>query len=194
MSLEDMERTRLDAIRRAKGGRVGSGKANAFPLRPPSVWTRREGGDTSLEDPLLINPFERNPARHIEWAFDWDRGVSELWNARKLLITAKPVQRRGVDDPYGVATIGLLGLNRVELAVARISWAVHLQKAASDVVWSATKQATARSRVQAAEFQQKFEADKRWLEQFGEVSRPWSAMSKAFLRLFDAELVAYLSK
>lgn len=192
MTLEEMEQMRLNHARAAKRGRISSGKANLFPIRPPSKWVRSRRGNIASEDPLLINPFEKDPSRHLEWVFNWDRKNAQLWTAEELLIAVKPKARRGKVDPYGHASIGTYGLNRIGLALERIVHAKHLQLAAATVVRSLIGLSSARGKKRKLELQEQLDKDWSDFKAFGNPSRRYSAMARAFIKLFDAELKAYL--
>lgn len=192
MTLEEMERLRLKDARAAKRSGVSSGKANAFPVHPPSKWVRSKRGDIASEDPLLINPFEKDPSRHLEWVFNWDRKSSQLWTADLLFIAVKPKTRKGAVDPYGLASIGIFGLNRMGLALERIAHAKNLQRAAVIVVRSVLSLSKARSVRRISELQHQLDDDWQYLKDFGAANQRFSAMSKAFIKLFDSELSTYL--
>ncbi|MBX9402340.1 hypothetical protein K4L06_13580 [Lysobacter sp. BMK333-48F3] len=83
---------------------VTVGKGNLFPIRGRRASGPR--GDCEAEDPLLIDPTRRDPARHLEWPQD------------KLSLLAPRFDGRE-PDPYGRATIDVLGLNRQDLVEER---------------------------------------------------------------------------
>lgn len=75
---------------RTAGG-AGRGKGSLFPLLNPKQRARRPADDLSREQPLLVNPAEEDPARHLTF-----RG--ECIQARTQR-GAACIQILGLDDP-----------------------------------------------------------------------------------------------
>lgn len=90
----------------AKTPKASHGKANQFDV----VGTRAlvDGDDLTIEDPLLIDPCERDPALELQWDFE----------AELTLIEPK-VSAAGY-SMYGAYTINTCALNRAELVLDRI--------------------------------------------------------------------------
>lgn len=100
-----MTRVEVEALS-AKDPTTSHGKANQFDIRGQRALS--EGDDLTIEDPLLIDPCERDPAMELQWDFK-----GEL-----TLIEPKPVA--GAYSPYGAYTIRTCALNRAELVLDRI--------------------------------------------------------------------------
>lgn len=185
MTLEQFEQARLVAPK------TTSGKANAFPMKPPAKWVTSEKGDLTKEDPLLINPSVRNPAKHLRWVFDWDKSKSLLWEANPLLVAMVPVQVKGADDPYGNTSIAIYGLNRDGLVRTRMAVAKRMQGNAVTVVRAlhAAAKSRASPAVAAASVQAAWDA----LRAFAQPDQQYCGMAQSFLALFDRELTAYLA-
>jgi uncharacterized protein (TIGR02646 family) len=84
------------------------GKECSFPILSPNYATN-EDEDLEQENPLLIDPTRRDPSDHLEW---------NIINELPLLA---PRKRNDKPDPYGDATITILGLNRKGLVENRLS-------------------------------------------------------------------------
>lgn len=84
-----------------------SGKEAAFPLSLGGQRAKGHGDDLSLEDPLLINPTERDPRQHLDWPNDLG-----------IVVT---VQHSNGEDLKGKKSIEVYGLNRLQLVKARKS-------------------------------------------------------------------------
>lgn len=181
MALEEFERLRLiepDAL---------SGKANSFPVRS-SNWIAQENGDISLEDPLLINPCERDPRNHLVWVFDWDR-EEVLWEAEDVIASVKPRLVAGNDDPYAKASIAIYGLNRGGLIRERMACVKLMQLAlagVADIMMDLVEsppgpqhdRLIARLQRSRDRFQTAFTAS----------DRPYAGMARAFEVEFEADL------
>ena len=68
-----------------------------------------EGGDLSLELPLLLNPCRDNPEEHLVFSID---------AGKPALVSAK-TDVTGAASPRGLASIHLFGLNRLSLVQDR---------------------------------------------------------------------------
>lgn len=167
-----------------------SGKANEFPMRPPAKWVSSERGKLSKEDPLLINPSERDPSQHLEWVFDWDRNQARLWTADPLFVGVRPRKVAGVDDPYGHASIAVYGLQRDGLVRTRMARAKLLQRDASIVVRSMLQLGEAAAPTPALQAQ--LDGDWKHLESYADKDQPYAAMAAAFIALFKDEVAAFL--
>src|SRR5262249_31111222 len=119
MTLEEFEE------KRRKQAETMSGKANAFPVRLNN-WVTDENDDLATEDPLLINPCDRNPTDHLEYTFDWKR-PQYLWEARQVTVVVRPRLTAGQDDPYAKASIAIYGLRRAGLFRAHLKLIKDLQ-------------------------------------------------------------------
>lgn len=102
-----------------------TGKANSFPLSGNN-WTDQENGDVSNEDPLLINPCERDPRNHLEWVFEWDP-QHKLWDAAFISASLSPRRVDGAEDSYAKASIAVYGLNRARLVRERMARIKEMQ-------------------------------------------------------------------
>ncbi|MDX6806151.1 hypothetical protein SCD90_08745 [Terrihabitans sp. PJ23] len=106
----DCNRTRWQKVGTSKYKR---GKENLFPLlggAPPAV----DEAGVNGEQPLLLNPTEDQPSRHIQHVY------IELPGGRKESIVQPVVDAGGTEDPKGRASIDTYGLNRDRLVVSRL--------------------------------------------------------------------------
>lgn len=182
MTLEEFERARL------KEPDKTSGKANSFPLLQ-SNWVTNENDSIAAEEPLLINPCDREPSAHLEWVFDWDR-KELLWHADPVTALLRPRANVGVDDPYAKASIAVYGLNRAGLVRERMARIKDMQVGLRPIVdamadltgtpeggrkWNELKDRLARYK-------------KNFHEAYVSPERPYAGMAGAFLTLFETEL------
>src|SRR5471030_1085698 len=107
VAMEGMTQRDMDAVKR-----ILSGKKDAFPIA--GTRARNERDNHAAEDPLLIDPTQRDPERHLSWEElpDDQRGAEAL-----SIVTAK--RDAGVLDPYGDESIAIYGLNRRGLVEER---------------------------------------------------------------------------
>ena len=85
--------------------RASVGKKDAFPIRGHRAFG--EADDITAEDPLLIDPTRSDPAQHLAWPVD---------NSLSVVVA---VDRGGLPDQYGDASIKCYALNRHGLVEAR---------------------------------------------------------------------------
>jgi len=150
---------------------VTVGKGNLFPIRGRRATGPRANHEA--EDPLLIDPTRRDPARHLDWPQD------------KLSLVAPRFDGRE-PDPYGRATIDILGLNRQDLVEER----TRLLTLARVLLANAEFALTAASALSGAALQQnllRFEENLAALKGMCAPDQPYSAMLEAHLnqRLLD---------
>lgn len=88
------------------------GKENLFPL-PPGHSPARQARHVVAERPLLINPAEDDPARHLRHVYRSSPGG-------RMESLVEPVLANGIADPRGVASRDTYGLNRPKLVRARL--------------------------------------------------------------------------
>lgn len=98
---------------------IGSGKKDSFPLAATGIRSRSATDPLQAEKPLLLNPAEDDPQKHMEYFFDRENPVSFI------LPRALP---DGEDDDFagegrlsqkGATSIHVYGLNRLRLVQAR---------------------------------------------------------------------------
>nr|WP_063571373.1 hypothetical protein [Luteibacter rhizovicinus] len=76
------------------------GKGNDFPITGKRA--RKPGDNCEAEDPLLIDPTQRDPSCHITWeTVNRSHFAAPVWN-----------EAEGAPDKYGLASIRTYGLNR----------------------------------------------------------------------------------
>jgi uncharacterized protein (TIGR02646 family) len=166
-----------------------SGKGDSFPLVGTN-WVTDEQGNLQEEDPLLINPCERHPDSHLEWIFEWDRGV-ELWDAPQIVPLIRPrVTENGAEDIYGKASITIYGLNRAGLVRERIARLRQMQMRCLDIIdlmqdldANPDPVGPLAMRQQARLLQ--YRSD---LIASAQARSPYASMGSAFVRLFDTEV------
>lgn len=96
-----------------------SGKENHFPIL--GVRAKCETDDHLLEDPLLIDPTDKDPSKHIFFTTD------------TLLSIVLPINTNGSKDRYGAESIEAYGLNRVGLVDTRTAFLKGLQLQADTI-------------------------------------------------------------
>jgi hypothetical protein len=183
MTLEEFERARREEPDRP------SGKANAFPLRGNN-WVTTEDGDMALEDPLLINPCERNPADHLEFVFDWDRSLY-IWEADLVHALVRPKSVADQDDLYAKASIAIYGLNRAGLVIERAARVRELQMLSQPVVDLARDQGEAPSQAELDRIQARLRRYRANLLALTKPDQPYAGMARAYLSEFERELTRF---
>ncbi|HEX8830952.1 MAG TPA: hypothetical protein VF705_07300 [Longimicrobium sp.] len=164
-----------------------SGKANSFPQRN-GQWARAEAEDLAAEDPLLINPCERDPADHLEWVFDRD-ATKYVWEDESVIALVRPRVHGGVEDPYGRASVDIYGLNRMGLVRVRTEWLKKMQVLCRHVVDLAGDLPALPSAADLARMQSRLQTYRDDLMAYTADSEPWAGMSRAFAALFEQDLV-----
>lgn len=160
-----------------------SGKANSFPVRGNN-WVTSPRGNLTNEDPLLINPCDRNPEHHLEWGFDWDKNYP-FWEALPLIGFLKPKVVNGSPDPYGEISIGTYGLNRAGLMRDREA-RLRLLQGICRRGFGRIYQAAVNDR--ASRLKDTFND----LASFAESDQPYAGMAISLTKLFPGELQKYL--
>ncbi|MDQ9127454.1 hypothetical protein RDT67_13555 [Serratia fonticola] len=96
---------------------IKSGKVDHFPLAGPYRATK-ENDDIEREDPLLIDPTQRDPALYLTWR--------KINNSYVIV----PLHQSGVTIPYARTSIQVYGLNRWPLVESRTAAALEIEVAA----------------------------------------------------------------
>lgn len=180
MTIEEFERAR-----RQKPDRL-SGKANSFPVKGNN-WVTSETGDIALEDPLLINPCDRDPANHLEFVFDWDK-KTYIWEADPISASVRPKMKVGVEDEYGKASIAIYGLNRAGLFRERVSHLTTLQMLCKPIVDQADELMRHPSAADLARIRDRHNLYKANLTKLCLPKAPYAGMTRAFVLQFEQEL------
>lgn len=180
MTLDEFESARQNQPQ------LTSGKGNSFPLRENN-WVVAENGDLTTEDPLLINPCERNPEKHLEWVFEWDHSVY-LWEADRAVALVRPRAVNGLDDPYGKTSIATYGLNRTGLIRERMARINDLQLVCRPVVDAVLALQDVQTLPQLASLRERLRRYKEGALTFGQPAKTYAGMVRAFLAEFDREL------
>ncbi|MDU7340110.1 hypothetical protein [Enterobacter sp.] len=97
--------------------RIKSGKVDHFPLAGTYRATK-ENDDIDREDPLLIDPTQRDPALYLTW--------KKINNSYVIV----PLHQSGVTIPYARTSIQIYGLNRRPLVESRTEVARSIEVAA----------------------------------------------------------------
>lgn len=161
-----------------------TGKLDAFPLASGN-WVSAVDGDLAPEDPLLLNPCERQPEDHLEWNFDWDRSAP-LWLAEKVTALVRPRMAGGEEDPYGKSSIAIYGLNREGLVKDRMLKIKEMQQVCAVAVDLLVTIGEVGAVTPA--MRQRLDGLRTRIESFGGDDRPYAGMARAFARLFFREL------
>ena len=180
MTFDDFERARRERPDRL------SGKANFFPVRDDN-WVTTENDDISVEDPLLINPCERNPADHLEFVFDWDRSLY-IWETKKIAALVRAKLKAGEPDEYGKASIETYGLNRAGLIRARTRHLNILQGYCRLIVDLIQKLIDPPPAEELAIIKKNVTSHKAFLTDWTKADQTYAAMAQAFVRQFAEEL------
>jgi len=180
MTLEEFERAR-----RRKPDRL-SGKANSFPVKGKN-WVTSETSDITVEDPLLINPCERDPANHLEFVFDWDK-KTYIWEANAISASVRPKLKAGVEDEYGKASIAIYGLNRAGLFRERVSHLTTLQVFCRHIVDQADDLMHSPSAADLTRVRNRLNVYKAELMEFCQPKKAYTGMARAFVLQFEEEL------
>jgi len=182
MSFEEIERALLSKPSST------SGKANAFPVLGNN-WVTAVDADLSVEDPLLINPCERDPDDYMEWVFDRDL-QQPIWKADPVVPFLRPKLVNGGDDPHGEASIKIFGLNRVGVVKSRVQQIKVLQGACPpilDVLDDLGDEPDATT-ARAIKLLARLRDYKALLLQHAMPGAVYAGMARAFVREFEADL------
>ena len=180
MTLEEFEQAR-----RRKPDRL-SGKGNSFPVRN-NKWVTTDTDDITAEDPLLINPCERDPAKHLEFVFDWDV-VEYIWDADPINALVRPKSMVGVEDEYGRASIAIYGLNRAGLVRERASHLRILQLLCRPIVDHIDDIMQSPSAARLTQIRDRIHQYKASLTELCHSQKPYAGMTRAFVLQFEREL------
>ncbi|WP_159095431.1 hypothetical protein [Stenotrophomonas sp. YAU14A_MKIMI4_1] len=107
-----------------------SGKLDNFPLAPGSTRAVTETDLLDNEDPLLIDPTQRDPSQYLAW--------STMYGVMVLV----PNQERSENSAYAEASIRIYGLNRRKLVEARTGIALAIRSDALAIANEAAFAAT----------------------------------------------------
>lgn len=186
MTLEEIELAEQTRPKRTFG------KGNTFPVRGDN-WVTTEAGNLSDEDPLLINPCVREPQKHLEWVFGYDRQFAP-WDASPVLPIVRARQLPGGgEDPYGTTSIAVYGLNRVGVFRARMEHINLLQKSCQTFAKSFIALASipdADISPAAQTLRSVFADSHKAMSEFMLPDRVYAGMSRAFILEVRARLAA----
>lgn len=180
LTLEEIEE------RSRRESEVSTGKANAFPVRGSSR-ARRETDPLTGEDPLLLDPCERDPSRHITYVFDWKR-PAYIWEAETVLPVVKPRMKDGKEDPYGHASIAIYGLRRAGLFREQVEHLQVLQRECVGIVETLMDLAAVAIPAHEEVLTKRLDARRTALLIHADVRRRYAALSRAFIAEFEREL------
>lgn len=185
MSLEAIERALL-----AKPAST-SGKANRFPMLDKN-WVIAVDADLAVEDPLLINPCDREPEIYLEWVFDRDP-ATPIWNADPVVPFLRARLAGAGDDPHGDASIKIFGLNRVGVVKARIQQVRSIQRLCLPIINTLAilkTQADTTTPLAQLLFTQLAQY-KATLQQTTAPDELYAGMARAFFREFEDDLARF---
>jgi uncharacterized protein (TIGR02646 family) len=170
------------------------GKGCHFPLTDETKRAIKETDSLNLEDPLLINPALKNPNKHLEWIFDWDRS-EVIWEADDLIADVVPKTVGGIEDPYGIASIAIYGLDRIDLFRSRVTQLRIVQGAVSSLFETVADISECKPEKKAA-LEARLKKKKLRLKQLCSRTSAYTAMTRAFVRLafLELEKLAKLTK
>jgi len=182
MTLEEIERALLSKPA------TTSGKANAFPVLGKN-WVSVVDADTSIEDPLLINPCDRNPDDCLEWVFDRDM-QQPIWQADPVVPFLRARLVNSADSPHGEASIKIFGLNRVGVVKSRMQQLKILQRACPpilDVLSDLGDEPDSTSQ-RAVKLLARLRGYKEILLRYTTPGEVYAGMARAFVREFELDL------
>ncbi len=165
------------------------GKGEAFPTANRD-WVKVEGGNLLTESPLLIDPCIRNPTAHLEWVFDFDASQN-IWEADPLVPFLRGRQTpAGSLDEYGETSIAIYGLNRAGLIKDRMEVLRKMQLACVPIVDAADDLSGIADQASAAALKliARLAGYKTNLLAYSHPTSPFSAMARAYIDAFEAEL------
>jgi uncharacterized protein (TIGR02646 family) len=175
----------FEAARRRQAETL-SGKKNSFPVSKGN-WATSEEHQLTTEDPLLINPCERDPADHLEFVFDWKR-PQYIWEAEQVTAFVRPRAKAGQDDAYGKASIAIYGLRRAGLFREHLARLKEMQLLCIPIVDIVRDLAQAPPPANETALIERLKKYKKSLLSYTDPTRPYAAMAKAFVAQFEAEL------
>lgn len=123
---------------------VKSGKHDNFPLAF-GVRAFSDSDDLTAEDPLLIDPTQRDPAEYVSW-----RKVEGV----QVIV---PLEADGATTPYAAESIRVYGLNRRQLVEARTGTAQAIEVEAG-IIADDIRYAAGLDRAMLAAFMPRLEA------------------------------------
>jgi uncharacterized protein (TIGR02646 family) len=144
------------------------GKANQFEIRGERAIG--SGCNLDLEDPLLIDPCQIDPSRHVTWDFSFE------------LTLLEPVLGEGGYSVYGAYTIRTCALNRAELVLDRIPALRPMRALRTRLInrlngWNGDVGELSDILLECET-----------LSSFAEHDQPYAGMAAAFIRDFEDEL------
>lgn len=169
MTQEEVEKQRL-----SRRGRIRTGKKDAFPIR--GVRCLPENVNFVAEDPLLINPTNSDPERHL------------IFTTESTFSLVLPVSVEGVLDPVGAASIQVYGLNRVGLVQDRTAFLRELQLKQKRLERCLQNAATSPSPIDMKHWTDEAVTTMRELEATTKSSERYSALGRAFVAKIKANL------
>jgi len=163
----------------AKSKVTKSGKQNSFPIRGTRASHIED--DLSIEEPLLIDPTQRDPSNHL------------LWQTNIELSVVAPVDNGGVEDIYGLTSIYTFGLNRQRLVEERTKLLQQLKLEAQDIKFLLDLAAEEGNEQSRHKLIGKAIDHINRLRKRTELSAPYSALSIAFNKRLLAGLIDHYS-
>jgi uncharacterized protein (TIGR02646 family) len=163
------------------------GKGCHFPLTDEAKRAIKETDILTVEDPLLINPALKNPNKHLEWVFDWNRSEA-IWESDSLIADVVAKKISGAPDLYGVASIAIYGLDRLDLFRARVVQLRLVQDAVSSLFETLEDISECGSEKQMGVLKDRLKKKKARLKQLCSRTYAYTAMTRAFVRLAFSEL------
>lgn len=155
-----------------------SGKLDAFPIRG----TKRAACPADrldTEDPLLIDPTRHKPEKHLGWGFVADLSV------------AIPSIHDNQEDPYGAASIRILGLNRQGLVEERTDLLLRIKYEYLRLM-ERINFATGLKEKELKSFLPLLQTDFNTFLAYADADRPYSACALAYINTAKVELIQYL--
>jgi hypothetical protein len=168
MTMEDLRRAAKERAQQA------SGKEDSFPTAD-SKWVRSEGS-VARERPLLLNPTVDEPGKHLRWVVD------------EALAIVLPVRRNGVEDPRGVASIAVYGLNRLGLVQCRTQLLQEMRERSEHALEQIDRARRTTDRRLAVKLIQDAKNIAQKLGERCQPRKPYSALARAFIAWFEKEL------
>jgi hypothetical protein len=174
----DMTVAEVEAMQAAEP-RGLMGKATQFPVGAPRLHASND--DHFAEQPLLIDPTRTDPAPELTWRNDADYSVVE------------PADFAGVQSILGFETIRCVALNRLDLVQSRTTFLKRLKVNRTKILEDLEKDVATATDPGLVSLHMKLAL--RRVDDMKEScapDQPFSAMARAFISSFAAELDVWL--
>ncbi|WP_085807528.1 HNH endonuclease [Roseovarius albus] len=148
-----------------------AGKLNAFPTEG-NLWITTAEGELSDERPLILNPADVDPERHLDW----------------VLFKGAATVRPKDDSPAGEATRQILGLNRRWLEEDRRIHLLEMREDRNDIIEAINNWLEADNPSDRTRWERWANRTIDTLVRKTDANKPFAGMARAFLAQVQAEV------